>query len=269
MTKLAQRGQALLIILLVMAVILTVSLSVISRSVTDLRVSRQDEDSARVFSIAEAGIEQLLLSGSPGTYGSDYQVAGSCATVGNETAFDFGGGRFDQGVVQTLWLVGHGAGGALDPSQKYTGNSLTLFWGNQSASEISALEATLFYDNGGVKTARFPFDPDGGRRWSNGFTLANSGGSPYPYSATINDLNSLRGAGGTLYALRLKPLYNSQPIGLKVEAPVALPAQGDCCESTATRIESGITRKVRQCRFFEAPPAIFDYVLYSGASLVK
>ncbi|MBU3957074.1 hypothetical protein KKI19_02265 [Patescibacteria group bacterium] len=42
-------GQALLIILLVMAVALTIGLSVVSRSITDIRISQEQEQSARAF----------------------------------------------------------------------------------------------------------------------------------------------------------------------------------------------------------------------------
>lgn len=269
MKKFAQRGQALLVILLVMAVILTISLSVISRSVADLRISRQDEDSARAFSIAEAGIERLLLQGgslSPGAFGGEYQVSGTCTITGNDRTFDFGSGRFDQGVVQTLWLVGHNSSGQPDPAAgSYTSSTLTLRWGNKGQSNDSsapALEATLFYDQSGFKVSRFPLDPFGGR--GNNFTpaLYNSA-HDYPFSQTLTL------PGGIPYALRLKLLYNLEGVGLQVEGSSDFPAQGNCCESTATRVESGITRRVRQCRFFEAPPAIFDYVLYSGTNLVK
>ena len=59
-----QHGQALLIVLLTLAVTLTVVLSVVSRSVTDITVSTYEEDALRAFSAAEAGIEEALLKGS-------------------------------------------------------------------------------------------------------------------------------------------------------------------------------------------------------------
>ena len=58
--KKSELGQALIIILLVMAVGLTMGLAVVSRSVTDIRISQQEEESARAFSAAEAGIRQQL-----------------------------------------------------------------------------------------------------------------------------------------------------------------------------------------------------------------
>lgn len=58
-------GQALLIILLVLSVALTVTLSAVSRSITDITITTYEEDSSRAYSAAEAGIEQALLTYSP------------------------------------------------------------------------------------------------------------------------------------------------------------------------------------------------------------
>ena len=73
-----QRGQALLIVVLVMAVALTIGLAVVSRSITDIKISRQEEESARVFSVAEAGIEEALKlgSGTSGTIGEGEALIG-------------------------------------------------------------------------------------------------------------------------------------------------------------------------------------------------
>ncbi|MGB9585898.1 MAG: hypothetical protein ACPL7A_00585, partial [Anaerolineales bacterium] len=73
-------GQALLIILLVMAVGLTIGLAVISRSVTDIRISRQEEESARMFSVAEAGIEEALKAG------ASFPPQGMDVPIGDVTA---------------------------------------------------------------------------------------------------------------------------------------------------------------------------------------
>ena len=56
-------GQALLVILLSMTVILTVVLSVVSRTVTDITITTYQEDAQRAFDAAEAGIEDALLTG--------------------------------------------------------------------------------------------------------------------------------------------------------------------------------------------------------------
>jgi len=82
-------GQALLIILLIMAVALTIGLSVVSRSVTDIRISQEQEESARVFSAAEAGLESLLATGeAPGSVG-DFKIDTGTKPIGDSETFVF------------------------------------------------------------------------------------------------------------------------------------------------------------------------------------
>jgi len=266
-----QAGQALLIILLLMAVVLTISMAVISRSVTDLRVSRQDEESSRAFSAAEAGIENAVALGgsgdSSGTInGVDYTVA--CTDQGGDVVFDFGKERFEQGKIQTVWLVNHDTNGEITTGG-YGSGQLDLYWGTDANEQHPALEATLYYKDGVViKVKRAAYDANaaanqnnfgavtGGNFGINGVTYYNSASFDMP-------------TGNSYYALRLKLLYNNSTSGMAVRGEDALPSQGTCCDSTAEVSASGVTRKIRQCRFYKAPPGIFDYVLYSGGNLVK
>ena len=57
------QGQALLIVLLTLSVVLTIVLSIVSRSITDISITSLEEDSQRAFNAAEAGVEQALLKG--------------------------------------------------------------------------------------------------------------------------------------------------------------------------------------------------------------
>src|SRR5690349_3201017 len=79
-----ERGQILLIVVLVMTVALTIGLSVATRTINNIRTSTDEENSQRAFSAAEAGIEQALQNStaSSGTFAnntSSYQT--SIATV--------------------------------------------------------------------------------------------------------------------------------------------------------------------------------------------
>ena len=56
-------GQTLLVVVLMMVVALTVSLSVVLRSVSNVRTSTDEENSSRAFSAAEAGLELALKTG--------------------------------------------------------------------------------------------------------------------------------------------------------------------------------------------------------------
>ena len=59
-------GQALILVLLGLAVVLTVVLFILSRSITDVAVSSSQSQSVSAFSAAEAGVEQALVIGTGG-----------------------------------------------------------------------------------------------------------------------------------------------------------------------------------------------------------
>jgi hypothetical protein len=265
-------GQALLIILLIMAVGLTVGLAVISRSVTDIGISRQEEESARVFSVAEAGIEEALRLGYAPA--GAIEMGGITATVsqtnlGKTQEFSFPG-EYEVGDIQTLWLVEHKEDGTLDTNNKYSAGTIDVYWG-KGGGITPALEVTLIYDQSGVKIMRWALDPDVSRRSTNNFDSADSGnfqigGKTFKYKKS---LSSLPCPSAICYALRLRLLYNNEPQILGAKGTSNLPSQGICYESTANNPQTGITRKVRQCQFYKTPPGIFDYVLYSEGNLVK
>jgi len=289
-----QSGQALIIILLIMAVGLTMGLSVISRSTSDIKISEQEEEAARAFSIAELGIEQALLAkgGVSGSAdGISYNV--NAVTQGGSDTFVFGGGTFAAGETATLWLVEHNADGSLNTSGYFKiGDRVNFCWGN-SSTDIPALEAILIYrDSGGVfRSTRQVFDPDSSRALLNKFESATTNSyckslgmsyasfdspsngqklsSPSLFTNAIN--------GSVPFVLRLKLLYNSsaQPMAVfsklnngSLLSDAFFPPQGVCYESQATTA-NGVSRKVRQCQFYKSPPGIFDYALFSHGNLVK
>lgn len=279
-----QQGQALLIILLVMAVGLTIGLAVVSRSVTDIRISSQEEESARAFSAAEAGIEEALLENlavGVGTSGTVGEISYSVSSIeqGGSQEYDLGGGKFLSGDTQTVWLIGHTADGDFDPSVTFpTDGVVDICWGEPGTpadqETTPALEVSLVYLVGSeFRTARRGYDPNVGRTGSNKFDLAGTSGClDLAFNQTINlasDFGDLTGATLYLYALRLKLLYNENSQPIKVSSSDNFPSQGKCYVSTAKVEESGVTRKVQQCQTHKAPPAIFDYVLFSGGDLEK
>ena len=272
-------GQALLIVVLVMAVALTIGLAVVSRSITDIKISRQEEESARVFSVAEAGIEEALKLGS-GTSGTiseiSYTVSETGQGGGREFVFPTGS---QAGDTQTVWLVEHDNGN-LTETGRYTGNTIDLYWGNENQdpnqSTTPALEVSVIYKEGtSYKLTRGAFDPNSSRRNDNSFDEADVGS--YSIGGKTFRFRKLGFTlpGGTPYAVRLRLIYNldqAQILGIADnggDGAQNFPSQGKCYESTATLSISGITRKVQQCQFHKTPPGIFDYVLFSEGGLTK
>jgi hypothetical protein len=108
-----QSGQALLIVLLLMSVVLTVALSSVSRSVTDVQISSQQEDSLRALNAAEAGIEKTLLPGAPGTLSLPSYDANTSTSIDVTTSTVSPLGVYEyprklrSGDTATFWFVSH------------------------------------------------------------------------------------------------------------------------------------------------------------------
>ena len=204
-------GQALLVILLIMAVALTIGLSVVSRSVTDIRLSQQQEESARVFSIAEAGLESLLAGQELPSF-EGFNIATDTWELGSSDSFVFPTG-VKAGETQTIWLVSHDGDDLQDDFRNFT--DFTFYWGNEGLTgggdTDPALEAVIIYKEGGIfKTRRVTFDPKAGR--SEGFTNASVGNysfkeKTFSFKAKFTDDRAF--PSGNLYALRIKLLYNN------------------------------------------------------------
>lgn len=271
-------GQTLLVILLIMAVALTIGLSVVSRSITDIRISQEQEESARAFSAAEAGLESLLSTGgAPGIVG-DFKITTDTRNLGDSNTFIFPK-EIAAGDSQTVWLVGHNSDGDPDPGvdqfSKPPADRLEIFWGNEGTPEnqddTPALEATIFYKSGdSFETIKYTSEPNSSRAASNNFStdrLAIGAFSldnkTFRFRRRIPDLPT------NMYVLRLKLIYNDGTdhiLGVRGVGDT-LPLQGNCYASTATSETTGISRKVEQCQFYSSLSGMFDYVLYSGSSL--
>lgn len=159
-----QKGQALLLVLLTMAAILTVVLSVASRSITEVAVTSYEEDALRAFSAAEAGVEQALLNPVIGPIPSrvpdpsDPSVfyVGSVNAPPDADAKSLYTDRLKSGETATFWLVSHDANGELScvtGQACYGGNNIEVCWADPAyltyggdSSKRPAIEALLFYD---------------------------------------------------------------------------------------------------------------------------
>lgn len=285
MPKSAQSGQALLIILLVLAVALTVVLSVISRSVTDIAITTREEEATRAFSAAEAGVEEALIGGAlSGSFegGGTYSVTvGGLAEGGTEFPAP---GKIGAGDVLPVWFVSHTDEGSLTcaDGKCFTGSSIKICWGDNGTppgdAQTPALEVAIIYTStpGNYETtriARAAFDPNSTRRASNNFAAPDPGtcsiGSlDHAFGKTINfaDLgipSSVYNSQNGLQTARLRLFYNTQkphPVGASVGNP--LPSQGTRIESVGTAGES--SRKIEVFQLYSDLPPIFDFALFTG-----
>ncbi len=148
MLKTQQSGQILLVVVLTMIVALTVGLSIAARIVTELKLSKQNEESQRAFQAAESGVQQTLEA---------QQSRGSLVapiSLGNNSSFstkitpDNGpaivmnnGIEVDQAVGGDVWLSTYSANpatqfqnpmGCTNPPSDSTCRDLIirLYWGS-------------------------------------------------------------------------------------------------------------------------------------------
>src|SRR3989344_4586877 len=160
----SQKGQALLIVLLAMAVMLTVVLSVASRSVTYITVTTYEEDALRAFSAAEAGVETALLNTAVGPIPTPVTPLDPSDTTVKYDAVVTDPGESDDrflypdrltsGDVATFWLVSHDDTGNLScvvSEDCYGGNNINICLGDPNNIDPDplkrpAIEAMLFYD---------------------------------------------------------------------------------------------------------------------------
>lgn len=300
MIRTNEKGQAVIILLLIMVVGLTIGLSVVSRSILNVKLSTQSEESSRAFTAAEAGIEVALEQGSSGP-----------ATISDPT-LDNGNSSYDcsknvQGAGQTyiFYNVAKDRVAQLyfsDPSniqnQYYKGGNLRIMWG-KAPDNPPALELSLLYENKSdtsYHVAKFTLDPDGTRANSNHFCppgaacadqplLSNFvtngtdtiGDTKFQFGATVNvaTLNNLASGGNKFLIFgRFRLFYNTDSptsVGVMNVPPPAspdgnFPSQGSIIDCLGSRPGSGVSRRIKVYENYPAVPEVFDYVLFNGNS---
>lgn len=283
-----QSGQALVLVLLSLAVVLTLVLFVLSRSVTDVAVSSRQEESVRAFSAAEAGIEKALVIG---TSAGITQI-GDASYKADVTSFAEGTQSFNypialsSGDSSTTWFVSHDASGNLSCAAGhpcYTSTQLKICWGKpgtaSNTNTTPAIEASIYYettpgDVSTVKIARVTFDPNTSRRVNNSFMASDPGtcqisGVNYAFQRTFPVVNpNING----LQFMRTRMLYNTDvahQMGVDVNfgGNSTLPAQGQNIVSTG--IAGVSNRRIEVFQGWPEIPSIFEYSIYSPSGLTK
>lgn len=252
-------GQAGIVILLLTIVLLTVGLSIASRSVTDVRLSRQEEETSRAFDAAEAGIEDALRKDLAGLVGVGGSVdVGPCPgpeciradySVNEEVNLET---ELEEGETVEVNLAG------------FTGSGVTLQWGRSgevcSGGDLFASLVVAVFDNTG-KVRRTPYSQIGCNRGDSFVQSAGPAAAPYLLRLTEN-------VGPGDIALRARAVYSDTPIRVESSSPGTnpLPAQFWRVHSEA-KTTGGETRAVEVTQTSPAPPSLFDFVIFSGGNL--
>lgn len=250
-------GQAVLIVLLVIAVALGFGLSIISQSITDVKISKQEQESTRAFNAAEAGIEEALKSVTVGV-GSitvdgievDYEVESETAlsnTVKESESLevDLTGADAGLNMITINWVdtgVGIENPGSCTASSGQAPASL-LISVVDNANQVTryGLNACdLSADNGMINV-----------------TDSGVGDFLRQYDLSVDASDEL---------VRIRPVYNRTSV--YVVGNVDLPVQAHSINSTA-QAPTLETKAIEVIQTEPATPSVFDYVLFSGTNIVK
>jgi Tfp pilus assembly protein PilX len=270
------KGQVLLITVLVLSIAITIALSLIGRSVTDVSMSRNLEESARAFGAAEAGIEEALRT-KQGRINPLY-----AAGVGYQSdKINIGGGTglytlptIIVGQADTIWLVSHDASEAIDDTNYYSG-TIDICW-KGGPGQTPALEVAIYYRNGGSyfvtrgfydpSDARWPVeDPTNSEQRCGGMT------DVYRQSVTMSVVS-----GDVPMFMRIRPYHGNATVSIAARSD-SMPTQGfeyssvGCTQISETSggcTEGGVTRKIVVRRQYSGPATIFDYSIYSQGAFV-
>lgn len=291
-----ESGQALLLVLLSVAVVLTIVLSVVSRTITDISVVTKEEEALRAFSAAEAGVERVLIIGSD----IGPTKIGDASFTAKVSSYSSGSKEYPNPVAlysgesAFVWFVAHAADGSFVCNAQnpcFSGSRIKVCWGKPGTASNSqttpAVEVSIFYaatpgDLSTVRIARDATDPNSDRRGSNNFSAPDTGtcqvgGTPYAFQKSLNFTSlgipstSYQSQNGLQFA-RIRMIYNSDT-GHQVGSDVnfagnsLLPAQGSKIESLGSA--GSANRKIEVFQLYGEPPPIFDSSVFSLGGLSK
>ena len=272
-----QKGQALLIIVLVMVVGLTVTLAVVSRSIVNLKTSVEQTDSQKALAAAEAGVEQTIKNnaniGSDASYvsignGASYKT-NITQVVGTNSFLVNGGNILAKNEGAYIWLSDYNNTGSWTPGWDGT---LTVYFGDPDVLDINnpALEVVLISGNSvaNAQIKRYAFDPNGTRANSNNLSKF---GAPIVEDSTADFENGTYTIQGQRFSYRIvlrgitdgfvvraNPIYESSFMAAQGSSPPALPRQG---QTIIAEAKSGsVRRKVTVFQGYpELPAELFPY----------
>jgi len=278
-------GQAALIIILITAVVVTITASTISRTVTDVRISSEGVEGSQALYAAEAGLEQGLEQLSfqfmdytdplcddyPGTPCTITHADGTPSNayywyeftnIPTSSATSFSRGSIDAGNTKTIWLNQYIA--AEDPFDGAAGNSLysgsfrlTFKWSDMTQNLL--VETIRIYDLDSGAPVLISVDREL-HTVTPGTPLITIDTSSAPYSNRLG-------------LVRIHPI-NFDITDLTISNYTAFPVQGRIIDSRGVVRGSGegsqsVVKRISAIKWRYEIPAYFDYVLYSAGRVTK
>ncbi len=259
MKKIQEKGQTLVIMVIISALALSVGVVVSNRFIKTLRDVSESDNSSRARAVAEALVERLLVV-SNDTLG-DYINFGSCGTacsleingflgqaVRADAALSFAGASADpfemagkNGEVSQLKLNGY-----------VTNSSLDVCW-----SGGASIYASYIYDqSSGTAANIYAYNPVGYSGYINNFSdaLALHG---YPNCFTVSTPYTPK-------VLRIKPINADTSIVIVPSGGHSLPSQGILITSIGRA--GNAVKTVKVLKSSASAPEYMDFVIYQKST---
>lgn len=260
----SQSGQVALIILLIMVVVLTIGVSIASRTVMDVTLSRQEEQGGRVYQAAESGVESVLnrdLS-EEALYTND-AFTGSLSSISD---IDVNYSVARKKTLETR--VDEGGTVSVDVTGTANGNQLAINWGKGKdcsgatpSNNAASLLIRVYNVTGGNTTVKqYAY---AACSYTNGYSVTGTlvGDNGYYRKVLITLATGDR-------AVRIQPVYNDT--NMQVDGVGwTLPVQYYEIKSNARNQQGNETKAIQVSRTLPTYPGIMDYTLYSGTTIVK
>ncbi|KKT40604.1 hypothetical protein A3K29_04295 [Candidatus Collierbacteria bacterium RIFOXYB2_FULL_46_14] len=245
-------GQVALVMVLIMTVVSAIAVSIASRSTVETRVQQMYEENTQAVMTAQAGLEEALAQNAPVSgslsAGKDYAVS-----VGDTGSNSILSEKINPGDVFEV---------NLDGAVGITG--IKVYWNPAVAGQRPSLFISEVRSD---RSIDYAFDTEG----TGGFTQVSSGGSLTGTTFSYVTPSEISVISGSSLSLRVTVLGASAILGFEPIGGV-FPSQSTTYKSVANVITGGSTVKYG-LEYSESKtnllPPVFDYVLFSGGSIVQ
>ena len=277
-------GQALVAVLMALSILVTVGLSVASRSVTEVGITTSQEESAKALEAAEAGLEKAVGGTMTGGQGS---LSGSGAVYVVTPAPTPPPGGFKEYIVPFTPMEGETASVDMKGYTKPTTykRRIRFCWGVNSSNPPVALEVVLYYYHGPnrLSLGRRIYNPGNAVSGLNSSVVDSFDHQlskcpvnfkytyeedysefmrlPYPANADDDKLSYFR--------IRLYGVQYGKPESVAVAAGNGARFSTQYTEFVSVGSAGSATQKIRGVNMNYDVPSIFDAAVFSGTSLEK
>lgn len=240
------KGQVALVLVLIMTVVSALAVSMASRSTIDTKIQESETESVQALLYAQTGLEQMIMNPQDSVTDTNYTAVRT--DEGSESL------EVDQvktGSTLELNLVG---------ANFLTLTGINVYWGPVASGEQPAVFISVIENSGTITDYAYAYTDD------NGFTEADDSSGGYAKETPDIMLNN------NVVKVRITVL--GAPALLKV-VPIgggAFPPQVKSIKSIGT-VQSADKSVKYGLQYDESTadnvPAVFDYALFSGGSIIQ